>query len=176
MLVINRVHAHTKVNDWAKYEQDLRNIMGCRVIMGAGQTDGKTDGQKDARTQRQMAHGTTIRYSLNGQRVIRVPNFHAAVNLTGVRVQTLAVNLDRQKTRSQTKTKFTLPFHKGQEKIILDSLSNFCIVQNCQMQFRGSHYKNPLAMELWGVSCEFKVWCGIYLWHCWVACKIILKF
>ena len=41
--IIHRVHTHTKVNGWAKYEHDLWNIVGCRVVMRAGWTERWTD-------------------------------------------------------------------------------------------------------------------------------------
>ena len=37
--IINRVDAPIKVNDCTKYEQDPLNIVGCRVVTMAGQTD-----------------------------------------------------------------------------------------------------------------------------------------
>ena len=37
--IINRIHAPTKVNGCPNCEQDLLNIVGCRMVMSAGQTD-----------------------------------------------------------------------------------------------------------------------------------------
>ena len=56
--IINRAHDATKVNSCIKYEKDLLNIVGCRVVK-------KTDG----RTERQTAQGTTIPYGPNWPRV-----------------------------------------------------------------------------------------------------------
>ena len=64
-LLINRVYAHTKINGWAKYEQDPWNIVGCRVVTRAGRTNGGTDRWTNVQT----VQGTTIPHGLNGLRV-----------------------------------------------------------------------------------------------------------
>ena len=33
---MNRVHAHTKIHNRVKYEQDTLNMVGCRVVTKAG--------------------------------------------------------------------------------------------------------------------------------------------
>ena len=48
-----------KINDYIKHEQDPLNIVGCRVLMRAWQTDGGMDGWMDRQT-RWMAQDTTI--------------------------------------------------------------------------------------------------------------------
>ena len=46
--IINRVYASTTVNDCTKYEHDPLNIVGCKVVMKAGQADGQMDRQRRA--------------------------------------------------------------------------------------------------------------------------------
>ena len=43
--IIDRIHAHFYVSGCAKYEQDMWNIVGCRVVMSLGWTDGQADGR-----------------------------------------------------------------------------------------------------------------------------------
>ena len=59
--ITNRVHAHTKDNGRAKYEQGPWNIVGYRVVKRVRRTDGRTDGQ--------TAQGTTIPCGPNGLRL-----------------------------------------------------------------------------------------------------------
>ena len=51
---IKGIHASTKINGRAKYEQNPLNIAGYRAVMRAGWTGGQTDGQTSAQMEWQM--------------------------------------------------------------------------------------------------------------------------
>ena len=92
--IINRVHAHTKANGWARYEQDPWNIVGCRVVTRAGRTDG------------QMAQDTTIPYDPNGLRVkIIKSSYYWSSMLVGLHLCT-----EHHFFICQTDTKYSLSY------------------------------------------------------------------
>ena len=89
--IINTFHAPTKVNGCTKYEQDLLNIVGCRVVMRAGRTDGQTDGWMDGQTKQ----GTTVPYGLNGPRVIKLTTDTSYLSLTDKSIVQILENINQ---------------------------------------------------------------------------------